>query len=99
MGRKYFATNDTKYTQNLADYAVDINFDDLPEEVIERVKMLTLHTLGVALAAKPIALSDAAKKLQRRQTVEVEVNLQFGWAAKSYLWQMLLLLMVHSRIY
>ena len=23
MGRKYFATNDTKYTQNLADYAVD----------------------------------------------------------------------------
>lgn len=47
MGRKYFATNDTKYTQNLADYAVDINFDDLPEEVIERVKMLTLHTLGV----------------------------------------------------
>ena len=25
------------YTE-LADYAVDINFDDLPEEVIERVK-------------------------------------------------------------
>ena len=65
MGRKYFATNDTKYTQNLADYAVDINFDDLPEEVIERVKMLTLHTLGVALAAKPIALSDAAQKVAK----------------------------------
>ena len=65
MGRKYFSTNDTKYTQNLADYAVDINFDDLPEEVIERVKMLTLHTLGVALAAKPIALSDAAQKVAK----------------------------------
>lgn len=60
MGRKYFATNDTKYTQKLADYAVDIQYDTLPAEVIERVKMLTLHTLGVSLAAKPIRLSRAA---------------------------------------
>lgn len=65
MGRKYFVTNDTKYTQNLADYAVDIKFENLPEEVIERAKMLTLHTLGVSLAAKPIALSDAAIKVAK----------------------------------
>lgn len=65
MGRKYFATNDTKYTQNLADYAVDIKFEKLPEEVIERAKMLTLHTLGVSLAAKPIELSDSAIKVAK----------------------------------
>lgn len=65
MGRKYFAANDTKYTQTLADYAVDIKFDNLPKEVIERAKMLTLHTLGVSLAAKPIQLSDAAIKVAK----------------------------------
>lgn len=60
MGKKYFAANDTQYTQNLADYAADIKYENIPEEVIERVKMLTLHTLGVALAAKPIELSASA---------------------------------------
>lgn len=63
MGRKYFASNNTKYTQNLADYAVEINYDKLPAEVIERAKMLTLHTLGVSLAAKPIELSDSAMQV------------------------------------
>lgn len=63
MGRKYFAANATDYTQKLADYAVDLKFGDIPAEVIERAKMLTLHTLGVALAAKPIELSDAAVKV------------------------------------
>ncbi|MEZ3433325.1 MAG: MmgE/PrpD family protein [Lachnospiraceae bacterium] len=63
MGKKYFAANDTRYTQNLADYAVNIKYKDIPKEVIERVKMLTLHTLGVALAARPIELSESAVKV------------------------------------
>lgn len=65
MGRKYFATNDTQYTQKLAEYAVNIKYEDLPAEVIERIKMLTLHTLGVSLAAKPIQLSDSAIQIGR----------------------------------
>lgn len=60
MARKYFKSDATEYTQKLADYAVDLKYENIPEEVIERAKMLTLHTLGVALAAKPIELSDSA---------------------------------------
>ena len=39
------------YTKNLAKYAVGLKYQDFPEEVIEQAKLLTLHTLGVSLAA------------------------------------------------
>ena len=39
------------YTKKLTDYAVDLKYEDLPEEVIHQAKLLTLHTLGVTLAA------------------------------------------------
>lgn len=65
MSRKYFAANETEYTQKLADYAVDLSYENIPEEVIERAKMLTLHTLGVSLAAKPIELSQSAVKVAK----------------------------------
>jgi len=38
------------YTKTLADYAVNLKYQDLPKEVVEQVKLLTLHTLGVSLA-------------------------------------------------
>ena len=60
MSRKYFAAQDTNYTRRLAEYAVSLDFSDLPEEVVERVKMMTLHTLGVSLAAAPVARSGAS---------------------------------------
>jgi len=41
----------TNYTKILAEYAAKLNFEDLPGEVIEQVKQLTLHVLGVSLAA------------------------------------------------
>ena len=44
------------YTRTLADYAARLRYEDLPGEVIEQVKLLTLHTLGVALAACPYKL-------------------------------------------
>lgn len=65
MGRKYFKANETKYTQKLADYATNLKFEQIPPEVIERAKMMTLHTLGVSLAAKPIELSEATVKVAR----------------------------------
>ena len=38
------------YTKSLAEYAVNLRYEDLPQEVIEQVKMLTLHVIGVSLA-------------------------------------------------
>ena len=40
-----------KYTQILADYLANLKYEDIPPEVIERAKMVTLHTAGVALGA------------------------------------------------
>ena len=65
MARKYFASNGTNYTEKLADYAVNLKYEDIPPEVIERAKMLTLHTLGVSLAAKPIALTEASVEVAK----------------------------------
>lgn len=39
------------YTQILADYLSGLQYGDIPPEVIERAKILTLHTLGVAISA------------------------------------------------
>lgn len=39
------------YTRTLASYIVKLKYEDLPQEVIEQVKQLTLHVLGVSLAA------------------------------------------------
>ena len=41
----------TEYTKTLAKYAVDLKYEDLPEEVVEQVKKITLHTVGVSLAS------------------------------------------------
>lgn len=65
MARKFFASNDTRYTQKLAEYAAGLKYDDIPAEVLERAKMMTLHTLGVSLAARPIQLSDSAIRVAR----------------------------------
>ena len=47
----------TNYTQVLSDYLEQITYDQIPEDVIERAKMMALQTIGVSLAAKesPIA--------------------------------------------
>lgn len=63
MAKKYFAANDTDYTQNLAEYAANLRYETIPEEVLERARMLTLHTIGTALAANPVSLSDSAVKI------------------------------------
>ncbi len=40
-------------TKTLADYAAKLKYEDLPGDVIDQAKLLTLQTLGVALAACP----------------------------------------------
>lgn len=39
------------YTATLSDYTASLRFDDIPPEVVEQVKQLTLHVLGVSLAS------------------------------------------------
>lgn len=40
-----------QYTQILADYLSSLRFENIPAEVIERAKLVTLHTAGAAIAA------------------------------------------------
>jgi hypothetical protein len=42
----------TEYTKGLASYIADLKFDDIPADVVDCGKMLTLHCVGAALAAK-----------------------------------------------
>ena len=42
----------TNYTNGLAEYLAGLRYEDIPENVIDRAKKLTMHTVGVTLAAK-----------------------------------------------
>lgn len=53
----------TTYTQELSEYAVNLKYEDIPPEVIERAKMIMLQTIGVSLAAKGTPIADKARKM------------------------------------
>lgn len=55
----------TTYTQELSEYAVNLKYEDIPAEVVERAKMIMLQTIGVALASKGTAISDKVMKMAR----------------------------------
>jgi 2-methylcitrate dehydratase PrpD len=44
------------YTRTLADFSAKIEFDDLPQEVVDRLKLLTLNILGKAFAGSTTSL-------------------------------------------
>lgn len=60
MTGKYFGASHTRNTKTLSEYAANLRYENILPEVIERVKLMTLHTLGVSLAAKPIDLTAKA---------------------------------------
>ncbi len=60
MSKKVFFANSTNYTKQLSEYAANMTFDKIPAEVLERAKMLTLHAIGVSLAAGPLPQAGAA---------------------------------------
>lgn len=49
----------TDRTIQISSYLADLKYEDIPAEVVERAKIILLHTVGAALAAKG---SDVAKK-------------------------------------
>jgi 2-methylcitrate dehydratase PrpD len=40
-----------RYTQILADYLSALKYEDIPAEVLERAKLVTLHTIGAAISS------------------------------------------------
>ena len=60
MAKKVFFNNKTEYTKKLCEYAVGLSYDKIPAEVLERAKMLTLHTIGVSLASGKVPQAQAA---------------------------------------
>lgn len=50
----------TNYTKTLSEYFVNLKYEDIPAEVLERAKLLTLHALGVSLAASKIKMAEDA---------------------------------------
>ena len=69
------------YTKTLADYAVNLRYEDLPKEVIEQAKLLMLQTLGVSLAASvteqgknAIALAKDFSGEKKESTIESKIH-------------------------
>lgn len=48
------------YTRLMAEYTANLKYEDLPGEVVEQVKLLTLQTVGVAIASYPIGQAKRA---------------------------------------
>lgn len=53
----------TTYTQELSEYAADLKYEDLPPEVVERAKMILLHTVGASLAASSTPAAAKARQM------------------------------------
>lgn len=55
----------TDYTKKLCEYLCGMTYEKIPDEVLERAKMLTLHAIGVALAAKELPQAKRAEHAAR----------------------------------
>jgi 2-methylcitrate dehydratase PrpD len=71
----------TQYTKALAEYASKLKYEDLPREVVDQAKMVTLHTIGIALASYPTEQGTRAIALAKRMGGAPEATI-FGDGAK-----------------
>lgn len=53
----------TSYTQQLSEYLVNLTYEDLPPEVVQRAKYILLQTVGVSLAARGTDIAQKADAL------------------------------------
>lgn len=42
------------YSRRLAEFLADLKYEDIPQEVVDQVKRLTLHVIGASIGALPI---------------------------------------------
>lgn len=54
-----------QYTRLLGKYASELKYGDLPEEVIEQAKKITLHTIAVAIAGMNVPTAKKAVEMVR----------------------------------
>lgn len=50
----------TAYTQTLAEFVVNLKFEDIPPEVVERAKHLAMQTIGVSLGCNGLPIAKKA---------------------------------------
>lgn len=53
----------TTYTEQLSDYAVNLKYEDIPAEVIDRAKKILLHAMGAAMASAGTPTAQKAIKI------------------------------------
>ena len=66
----YLKDIELNYTKDIAEYVVNLKYDDLPEEVVNQTKMLFLHVIGVSLAAVPHSMGKDAINLAKNYVGE-----------------------------
>lgn len=69
-------------TQKLAEIVANITYEDIPASVIEQVKRLTIHTIGVSIASAPISASKNAIKLSEDNGGREEATIWGGSGKK-----------------
>ena len=60
MGNKLFAMKGSHHTQDLAECAVGLRYEDIPKKVVEKAKIMILHTIGCSIAARNEPLAQKA---------------------------------------
>lgn len=53
----------TNYTDQLSQFLVDLRYEDIPAEVLDRAKCMTLHTIGCAIAAADMSMTESANRI------------------------------------
>ncbi len=56
-----------QYTRKLGAYAAGLNYEDLPPEVVEQAKKITLHVIAVAIASMEVPTSLRAVEMVRQK--------------------------------
>jgi 2-methylcitrate dehydratase PrpD len=64
------------HTQQLSEFLADLRYEDIPEDVVAQIKRLSIHVIGVSIAAAPIA--------QAKRTISLSEAR--GGAAESTVW-------------
>ena len=69
-------------TQKVSEFIESIRFEDFPPEVVEQVKRLTIHTIGVSIAAAPITQAQNAIALSEEKGGKPESTIWGGSGIK-----------------
>lgn len=69
-------------TQKVAELVAGIKYEDLPASVIEQVKRLTIHTIGVSIASAPIQTTKNAIALAEAHGGKEEATIWGGHGVK-----------------